>query len=68
MSNEKEWEDPIVAEIHAIREAHAKRFNYNLDAIFQDHLKKQSELEASGWKLVRRSPKRTEPKRTGTNN
>jgi hypothetical protein len=32
----KPWDDPIVAELHAIREAHAKKFNYDLDAIFTD--------------------------------
>ena len=32
----KTLEDPIVAEIHAVREAHAKKFNYDLDAIFND--------------------------------
>jgi hypothetical protein len=28
--------DPIVDEIRRIRDAHAARFNYDLDAIFQD--------------------------------
>lgn len=28
--------DPIVAEIHKIREEHARRFNYDLDAMFED--------------------------------
>ena len=28
--------DPIIAEIHRIRRAHAKRFNYDLAAIFAD--------------------------------
>lgn len=43
------WSDPIVAEIHAIREAYAKRFNYDLDAIFRD-LKEQE--KKSGRKTV----------------
>jgi hypothetical protein len=41
--------DPIVAEIRAIREAYAKRFNYDLDAICRD-LKKQE--KRSGRKTV----------------
>ena len=28
--------DPIVDEVHRVRDAHAARFNYDLDAIFQD--------------------------------
>ncbi len=32
--------DPIIKEIHKIRQEHAKRFNYDLEAIVND-LKKQ---------------------------
>jgi hypothetical protein len=28
--------DPIVDEVRSVRDAHAARFNYDLDAIFQD--------------------------------
>jgi hypothetical protein len=28
--------DPIVEEVRRVREAHAARFNYDLDAIFKD--------------------------------
>jgi hypothetical protein len=28
--------DPIVDEVRRVRDAHAARFNYDLDAIFQD--------------------------------
>jgi len=34
--------DPIVDEIHRIRRAHAKRFNYDLGAIFADIRKRQA--------------------------
>jgi hypothetical protein len=37
------WRDEIVEEIHKIREAYAKSFNYDLDAIFADLCKKESE-------------------------
>ena len=46
----KEWEtkrmlnDPIVEEILRIRDEHAARFNYDLDAIFDDFEKSQREL------------------------
>jgi hypothetical protein len=29
-------EDPIVAEVRKVREEHARRFGYDLDAIFRD--------------------------------
>jgi hypothetical protein len=30
------WEDPIVEEVRKVRDAYAKRFNYDLDAIYHD--------------------------------
>lgn len=48
------WQDEILEEIHRIREQHAKSFNYDLDAIFEDWQKKQSE---SGRKIVALPPK-----------
>lgn len=49
------WQDEIVEEIHKIREAHAKAFNYDLRAMFADWQKKQN---ASGRKVVTLSPKK----------
>ncbi|AFY45309.1 hypothetical protein Nos7107_4790 [Nostoc sp. PCC 7107] len=49
------WEDEIVKEIHQIREAYAKSFNYDLDAIFADLRKKETE---SGRKIVSLSRRR----------
>lgn len=34
------WRDSIVEDVRKVREEHAAKFNYNLDAIYQD-LKKQ---------------------------
>ena len=51
------WEDPIVAEIHRIREKLAAEFNYDVKAIFADIRKRQA---ASGVKLVPQK-KRAEP-------
>lgn len=49
------WEDEIVEEIHQIREAYAKSFNYDLDAIFEDLRKKEAQ---SGREVVSLSRKR----------
>jgi hypothetical protein len=43
------WEDPIVAEVHRIREELAAKFNYDIKAIFADMRKRQA---ASGVRLV----------------
>ncbi len=43
------YQDPIVAEVRAIRDAYAKRFNYDLDAICRDLKEKE---KRSGRKLV----------------
>jgi len=34
------WTDPIVDELHKIRQVNAERFNYDLDALFE-YLKRQ---------------------------
>lgn len=41
--------DPIVDEVRRVRDAHAARFNYDLDAIFRDLKKREKE---SGFKFV----------------
>lgn len=35
------WSDPIVDEVRRARDAYAARFNYDLDAIFQDIKKRE---------------------------
>ncbi len=61
--------DPIVDEIRKIRDAHASRFNYDLDAIFRD-IKEQE--KKSGRTFVSFPPRMAEPKQalhaTGTTN
>ena len=52
------WEDPILEELHRIREEHAKSFDYDFKAIFADWQKRQA---ASGKKLVSLQPKRSSP-------
>lgn len=44
--------DPIIAEVRAIRQAYAARFDYDIDAIFRDIRARQ---EASGHEYVRLS-------------
>ena len=53
------WTDPIVAEIRKVREAHAAKFNYDLEAIYRDLKSKE---RTSGRKYVRSQPR---PSRTG---
>jgi len=50
--------DPIVDEVRRIRDAHAARFNYDLDAIFLD-IKEQE--KKSGREFVSFPPRRIEP-------
>lgn len=49
------WKDEIVEEIHQIREAYAKSFNYDLDAIFEDLRKKEAESGREVVSLSRKS-------------
>jgi len=35
------WKDPIVEEVRNSRDAYAKRFNYDLDAIYRDLKEKE---------------------------
>ena len=48
------WKDPIVEEVRASREAHAKKFNYDISKICADLKEKE---KTYGHKVVSRSPK-----------
>jgi len=50
--------DAIVEEIRRIRHEHAERFNFDLDAIFEDLKQKE---RTSGRKVVSLAPKRPKP-------
>jgi hypothetical protein len=52
--------DPIVEEVRRAREAHAKQFNYDLDAICEDLRKRE---KASGHPTVSFPPKRVTRKK-----
>ena len=47
--------DPIVDEIRSIRDAYAKQFNYNIEAIIKDIKDKQ---KSSNFKCITLPPKR----------
>ena len=49
------WTDPIVAELHRIRERHARQFGYDLRRMFEDLKKQQAN---SNRKVVSRPRKR----------
>lgn len=63
--NKRSWEDPIVAEVRAIRDAYAKKFNYDLRAICDDLKQSETEYKKMGFKFVTRQPKML-ASRTGT--
>jgi hypothetical protein len=52
------WQDPIVEEVRRVREAYAKRFNYDLEAIFKDLKIKEEQARASGRLVVKLPPRR----------
>ena len=54
--------DPIVEEIRRIRREHAEKFNFDLDAIFEDLKEAQRK---SGRKAVALEPRRPSPVRSG---
>lgn len=56
-AKDKIMKDPIVEEIHKYREEHARKFNYDLNAICKDLRAMQRE---KGLKVVRLPPKRLE--------
>ena len=43
------WQDPIVEEVRKARDAYAKQFNYDLDAIYRDLKAKEGQ---SGRRVV----------------
>lgn len=56
------WKDPIVEQIQRYREAHAKKFNYDLNAIYEDIRVKHKQYEQAGWRVVSRCATKTQAK------
>ena len=52
MSDEKEWTDPIVAEVRAVRDSIAKQFNYDISALSKHFQEKDAEYETQGFKFT----------------
>lgn len=48
--------DPIVDEVRRVRDAHAARFNYDLDAIFQDIKEREKKCGLEFVQGVARQP------------
>jgi hypothetical protein len=53
--------DPIIEEVRSFRDAHAKKFNYDLDAICEDLKRHQKN---TGFPVVRLKPKMLSRKAT----
>jgi hypothetical protein len=49
------WQDPIVEEVRRARDAYAKQFNYDLDAIYRDLKTKERQ---SGRRVISSPSKR----------
>jgi len=56
--------DPIVDEVRRVRDAHAARFNYDLDAIFEDIKAREKKGGLKFVQGVARQPKRVPAKGT----
>jgi hypothetical protein len=54
---QRAWNDPMVDEIHKIREAYLERFNYDMDAIYRDLKERERQ---SGRVIADRSQKRAD--------
>ncbi|WP_295396219.1 hypothetical protein [uncultured Thiodictyon sp.] len=54
------WRDPIVDEIHKVREEYARKFDFDVGAICKDIQVKQA---SSGRKLVSFPPRKPTPKK-----
>jgi hypothetical protein len=50
------WNDPIVEEVRAVRNAHAEKFNYDLKAIAADLKKQQKKSKRQVVSLPSKTP------------
>jgi hypothetical protein len=61
MKKKAPWRDPIVEEIHRFREEYAKRFDYDMEKMYQDLKRRQDETPGPVIPLVRNSSTATNP-------
>jgi hypothetical protein len=52
------WKDPIIEEVRKIREKHAAKFNYDLDAICRDLKEQERKSERKVVSLPVKKPTR----------
>jgi hypothetical protein len=52
------WRDPIVEEVRAIRDAYAKKFNHDIEAIYRNLKEQESK---SDREFISLPPKRIKP-------
>lgn len=50
------WKDPIVEETRKLREEYASQFNHDIDAIFEDIQKRQTQSAQKPMSLPPRKP------------
>lgn len=46
-------DNPILDELRRFSDAHAKKFNYDIGAICEDHRRNAEVLKKQGWKFVK---------------
>ena len=62
MNKQKQWEDPIVAEVRRVRDQLAKKFNYDVHAICEDLRKRQGKtVTVAELKAGKYSPSSAKP-------
>ena len=54
--------DPILDDLRKIRDEYAARFNYDIDAMFEDTKRHEAELRKQGKKFVSYPPRPAQPK------
>ncbi len=50
-------ENEILAEIHRVREEHARECNYDVDVIFAEMREELKRLQLEGWQVVSSAPR-----------
>jgi hypothetical protein len=46
------WKDAIVEELHAMRQAHAAKFGFDSQKIFNELKEHEAVMRAQGWQFV----------------
>lgn len=54
MPTEDPWNDPLIEELHQIRERHGRKFDYDVDKIYEDLIKQENERIKEGVNFTTR--------------